>query len=62
MDIKEFYIDPEFEMIVYSLDDVIHTSTIITDAVTDEGQQEPGDIFDGENVNIDINGDIDFFD
>lgn len=58
---KELYIDPELEIIVYTMDDIIHTSVEIVPGVYDEGEIDVDtDMFDDEN--IDIDGDIDFFD
>ena len=62
MEIKINYSDPEFEIIGYSFEDIIHTSTIETALVTDEAI-ETGEIEidpdEGEETgNIDMGGNI----
>lgn len=61
---KEYYIEPELEIILFAEEDIIHTSII--DPTTDEGEgYDPFDTGNNGDIGggyIDIDGDIDFFD
>ena len=66
MEIKINYSDPEFEIIGYSFEDIIHTSTIETALVTDEAIEtgeieiDPDEEDEETTIPIDYNGNIGF--
>lgn len=53
---KELYIEPELELVNYSFNDIIHTSTIDAPAVTDEAEIDIDDLF-----GIEADGDIVYY-